>query len=925
MAIRISGLNSGLDTDSIVQALVSDVKSKKESYEKEKTKLEWTQTVWKGLNTNICSLVNKANNLRWSSSYNLKKTTVSDPTKASISASNTAVTGTQTLNILSVAQSGYLTGGKLSSTANTGTTLAELGYTGGEGTINVDKGDGTSASINVSASTTLEELTKALGEQGLNASLDTTNNRLFVSSKKTGIENDFNLIAGDVKGLEALKCLGLTTSISNGSNTYATYQKYGTYAMTADGGIITDETVIKKNIEEALGKYKAADSSYQTVTTQINNIKLAAQSYGSAYAAVKDFYSTYGLTEGNSDVELFKQVAVKSSSQRTNTILTEDGKEYTKISKTDADGNEVYALKNEDGTTSYIKKVETYTDQSGHVYTKKENGTYVRKDGDTEISYNGDTADLTKKVTYYQANEKVTGKTEDKDADGNEISYIVNSREITAEDGTKKTEYYIEKDGKEYVSNTITGDFKNGEETIKIKDVSYDYESGAEDTTVESASDIYDRYKTIVEDKLKADGKTEEEAKAAAETILSTFSGNLATVNSFEKQANEESAEEQAAPNSKTQLMKEIQTAYADATGDKAEAVKTLTDSYIGQLTGLVATQNVQKAEMEKHVAVASLADLDPASQEYADALNHMIQTAKTGATVLNDSDYESAAVKIDGSDAKIKLNGVEYTSDSNSITVNGITVNAMAITGDGDENAITINTQTDVQGIYDKIKEFLTEYNNVINELCKQYNAEYVKDYEPLTDDEKDEMSEKEIEQWEEKIKGSLLRHDSTVSGLISSMTSSMMSAIEVNGKTYSLASFGIQTLGYLNASKNENYAYHIDGDEDDDVTSGKDDKLMAMISSDPDTVVDFFKQLSTNLYQALDTKMKSTSMNSAGTVYSDKQMTKDLENYTKLIKTWEEKLADREEYYYNKFSAMEQAMATMNSTQSALSGYFQ
>lgn len=921
MAIRISGMNSGLDTDSIVQALVMDVKTKKESYEKKKTTLEWTQEKWKSLNTNIYSLYNKVGNLRWSTSYNLKKTTVSDATKASVSASNTAVTGTQKLNILSIAQSGYLTGGKLSTTASTSTTLAELGYAGGEGTINVDKGDGTSASITVSASTTIEELTTELGKQGLNASLDTTNNRIFVSSKETGVKNDFNLIAGDSKGLEALKALGLTTSLGD-SATQATYKKYGTYAMTAEGAIITDENVIKQNIESALNNYKTATSAYNSVTAQINNIKLAAQSYGSAYSAVQDFYSTYGSLSGDN---IFNSLALMSSTTRTNTVVADDGTEYTKISKADSDGNVIYSKKNADGTTSYIKAIETYTDVDGNIFSKKEDGTYVRKDGDNEIKYTGDTAKLEKQVSYYAATEKITGKTEEKDADGKDISFLVQSKEITTGDGAKKTQYYIEKGGKEYVSDTLTGEFKNGEDIIKIGEVSYDYETGAQNSTIKSANDRYEEYKKIVINKLKEDGKSEEEAKASAETVLSTFSGNLATVTSFEKQANAESAEEQAATNSKTQLMNEIKTAYADASTDKAAAVKTLTDGYIGKLTDLVKTQTEQKSIMDKNDAVASLADLDTNSQEYADALNKMIQTAKIGAEVLKDSTYEATAVKIDGSDAKIKLNGVEYTSDTNSISVNGITVSAMGITGDGDENAITISTKTDTQGIYDKIKEFLSEYNAVINELCKEYNADYLKDYEPLTDEEKEEMSEKEIEKWEEKIKGSLLRHDSTLSGVINAMTNAMFQTVELNGKKYSLANFGVQTLGYLNAAKNEQYAYHIDGDEDDDVTSGKDDKLMAMINSDPDTVVDFFKQLSTNLYQALDTKMKSTSMNSAYTVYKDKQITKDLDSYTKLIKTWEEKLEDREEYYYSKFTAMEKAMASLNSTQSSLSGYFQ
>lgn len=924
MAIRISGMNSGLDTDSIVQALVMDVKTKKESYEKKKTKLEWTQEIWKGINSNVYSLYNKVNNMRWSSAYNLKKTTVSDATKASVTASNTAVTGTQKLNILSVAQSGYLTGGKLSTTANTGTTLAELGYSGGDATINVDKGDGTSASITVSASTTIAELTEALGKQGLNASLDTTNNRIFVSSKQTGIKNDFNLIAGDENGLKALKSLGLTTSIGDGTATQATYTKYGTYAMTAEGTIITDENEIRENIENALKAYTDASKSYEDVTAQIANLKLAAQSYGSAYTAVQDFYATYQSESISKTNSVFQSIVLMSSAARNNTLVdTADGTEYTMISKKDSDGNTVYSTKDAEGNVSYVKKIETYTDADDNIYTKKDNGSYVRTDAEgNEITYSGDTAELTKHVAYHQATEKITGKSEEKDEEGNAISYEVNSRIV---DDT--TQYYITTaDGTEYTSDALTGEFKNGDEVIKIGEVSYDYISGAQNNTIKGATELYDGYRDEIISKLDQEGKTEAELKASAESILSVFSGNLATVNSIEKQAEEEKKSEKVpSANDLSSLIEKIQDAYSTGAtvGDGTAAVETVTNGYITNLTSLVENQTKQKTIMDANDAVSSLAGLE--GQEYATALNKMIQTAKTGATVLNDKTYTASAVKIDGSDAEIKLNGVKYTSDTNSITVNGITVTAMGITGDGDENAITINTQTDAQGIYDKIKDFFTEYNKVINELCKQYNAEYVKDYEPLTEDEKEEMSDKEIEKWEEKIKGSLLRHDSTVSSVINAMTGAMFKTVDVNGKTYSLANFGIQTLGYLNAAKNEHYAYHIDGDEDDDVTSGKDDKLMAMINSDPDTVVDFFKQLSTNLYQALDTKMKSTSMNSAYTIYSDKQMTKDLDSYTKLIKTWEEKLEDREEYYYKKFSAMEKAMASLNSTQSSLSGYFQ
>ncbi len=139
MPIRITGLNSGLDTEAIISALVSSYNYKTNKYKKAQTKLSWKQDAWKTLNTKIYSLYSSVGNLKLSSAYNLKSTTVSDTTKATVTASNSAPSGTQSLNIISVAQAGYLTGGQLDSSVSTSTTLAELGYTGGDGKINLTK------------------------------------------------------------------------------------------------------------------------------------------------------------------------------------------------------------------------------------------------------------------------------------------------------------------------------------------------------------------------------------------------------------------------------------------------------------------------------------------------------------------------------------------------------------------------------------------------------------------------------------------------------------------------------------------------------------------------------------------------------------------------------------------------------------------
>ena len=278
----------------------------------------------------------------------------------------------------------------------------------------------------------------------------------------------------------------------------------------------------------------------------------------------------------------------------------------------------------------------------------------------------------------------------------------------------------------------------------------------------------------------------------------------------------------------------------------------------------------------------------------------------------------------IKGQDAKIKLNGVEYTGSSNSFSINGLNITVQGVTGDGDDKAVTLTTNTDTQAIYDKIKEFLTQYNALVNEMTSLFNAPTSKGYEPLTDEEKEQMSEAEIEKWEEKIKDSLLRRDDSLDSVLSAMTSSMSKGIEIDGKTYHLSSFGIGTLGFLDAPKNQQYAYHINGDKDDTATSGKDDKLMAAINSDPDTVVTFMQKLASNLYNAIDEKMKSTSLRSAYTVYNDKEMASEYSDYTNIIKKWEEKLKQKEDYYYQKFAAMETALSKLNSQTSSLGQLF-
>ena len=282
--------------------------------------------------------------------------------------------------------------------------------------------------------------------------------------------------------------------------------------------------------------------------------------------------------------------------------------------------------------------------------------------------------------------------------------------------------------------------------------------------------------------------------------------------------------------------------------------------------------------------------------------------------------DTDKGASRIDGENAKIELNGSEFTSTSNTFNINGLTINAMAATADGEE--LLINTSSDVNAVYDTIKDFLTEYNELINEMDKLYNADSARKYNMLSADEKASMTDEEVEKWEDTIKGALLRKDTQLGSVMNTMTQAMLKTFEINGKTVGLSTFGIKTLGYFTAKDNERHAYHIDGDEDDENTSGEEDKLLKALTEDPESAIEFFSSLCKNLYGELDKTMStSTDYSSMYKVYNDKQLKKDYDNYTKKIKEAEDKLSAYEDKWYDKFSKMETALAKLQSNQSIVS----
>ena len=346
-------------------------------------------------------------------------------------------------------------------------------------------------------------------------------------------------------------------------------------------------------------------------------------------------------------------------------------------------------------------------------------------------------------------------------------------------------------------------------------------------------------------------------------------------------------------------------------------------------------TADVQKAdgqiaEVEKYVTVQSnVADGNTTYTAEAtqtlkgEVEDRYYEKAKYASEVIGAYDPDdmtsTGATKVSGQDAVITLNGATFENSTNVFEINGLTFTALSETQPGE--TVTVTTEQDTDGIYDMVKNFLKEYNSIINEMDKLYNAESAKGYEPLTSEEKEAMSESEIKEWEDKIKESILRRDENVNSVSSALKSVMSSGFEIDGKTYHLFDFGIETLGYFSSSDNEKNAYHIAGDPDDDATSGNADKLKSMIASDPDTVVSFFTKLSQTLYNKMSDLSKSVDgYRSFGSFYDDKKMKSEYDDYTSKIADLEQKLNDYEDSWYAKFSRMESAMAKMQQNANAV-----
>ena len=243
MAIRITGMYSGLDTESIISELVSAQSYKKNKLVKEQKKLSWKQDAWKSLNTKIYSFYQKLDDMRLQSSYLKKKTVVSNTNAIKVVGGN--MDGTHKVSVEQLSKMASMTSGSLAkgNTHYTGNaTLKNLGFSG-TGSIRLSDAAGNFVDIDVDENMKINDFVKAINDNtALKASFDQDNQRIYLSSWASGEAGNFYLSGNDTGGLEALKTLKLLSAtdidkLTAAGGEYDVWSKYVNAelgAMTAD-------------------------------------------------------------------------------------------------------------------------------------------------------------------------------------------------------------------------------------------------------------------------------------------------------------------------------------------------------------------------------------------------------------------------------------------------------------------------------------------------------------------------------------------------------------------------------------------------------------------------------------------------------------------------------------------------------------------
>ena len=300
---------------------------------------------------------------------------------------------------------------------------------------------------------------------------------------------------------------------------------------------------------------------------------------------------------------------------------------------------------------------------------------------------------------------------------------------------------------------------------------------------------------------------------------------------------------------------------------------------------------------------------------------NGVTTTSTTSETVTT---FTPTAHIVSGKNASVLLDGNEIKNvDSNSFESNGITYDISNVTS---KTSANITVSQDVDKIVDNVKSFVEDYNKLLNDLYDAYRETPNSSYKPLTEAQKNEMTEEQVKKWEEKAKSGMLYHDNTIRSIIDNMRSAVSDSVSGVTGYDSAYKLGISTKGLYG---------ELQLDED---------KLRSALADDSDAVYNVFAKLDSKAETASDAKngiaqrlsggigsvlykatesIKSTAGTSSD-INDDSTLNVLLRNLQTRMSNFQAMMSAFEDKLYKKYDAMESALASLGTQMNYVSSMF-
>ena len=287
--------------------------------------------------------------------------------------------------------------------------------------------------------------------------------------------------------------------------------------------------------------------------------------------------------------------------------------------------------------------------------------------------------------------------------------------------------------------------------------------------------------------------------------------------------------------------------------------------------------------------------------------------------------------VSTDGSDGEMSIlyNGVQttITSSSNTFSIDGLDIRATNTFNTGSataEGGVSFTASADTEKVTETVKKFIEAYNAMIDEVRTQATTKPDSNYKPLTEDQKNEMNENSIKNWENKAKEGILYNSSALKDL-DNATQGIFSSMMMNGVSYDdLEKIGISF-------------------SDDYTAGGKivfdEEKFKTAMDSDPEKVSDLFTGTH-GIVNTIDstlstyaTRYASKNGNSYGVLIEEagseklsltltnNSIYKELKDMQETITNLQSQLSTEQDRYISQFTQMERLINQMNSQSSYLS----